>query len=111
MTQAKATDLTLGPVLRAISGPDDPALLEELRLVTNVLDALDALDAFPEYAQLGRDCAMWLVPRIYYDLVLIMRATSGARSRAIRKFLEEKTPAALKAKREVEKWDGAARQN
>jgi hypothetical protein len=107
----KVDELRLGPVLRAISGPDDPALLEELRLIRTILNALDALDTFPEYAQLGRDCATWLVPRIYYDLVLIMRATSGARSRAIKKFLAEKTPAALKAKRELEKWDGAERQN
>jgi hypothetical protein len=108
MAQAKTINLDelrpLGPVLRAISGPDDPALLEELRLVTNVLDALDALDAFPEYAQFGRDCATWLIPRIYYDLWLIMRVTSGSRQRAIRKFLHSKTPAALKSKRELEKW-------
>jgi hypothetical protein len=29
----KVDELRLGPVLRAISGPDDPALLEELRLI------------------------------------------------------------------------------
>jgi hypothetical protein len=81
-------------------------MLEELRLVKRILDALDALDAFPGYAQFGRDCAMWLVPRIYYDLWLVMGATTGRRRAAIEKFLKERTPVVLKAKRELEKWDG-----
>jgi hypothetical protein len=83
----------------------DREIKEELRLITSILDTLDKLDAFPEYAQFSRGTATALIPRLYYDLYLIMNAvTDKRRKAAIKKMLKARTPEALKAKREVEGW-------
>ena len=83
----------------------DREIKEDLRLIASILETLDELDAFPEYAQFSRDTATALIPRLYYDLYLIMNeVTDERRKAAVKKMLVGRTPEALKAKREVEGW-------